>query len=42
MQYIQNANTMIIIAVSMTVAMVEPPGLTLAPWCSVFHHWTEK
>ncbi len=33
---------MIIIACSMTVAMLDEPGFTLAPWCRVFHQFTEK
>ena len=43
MEYIQNANTMSNMPVSILVAMLGARvKLTEAPWCNVFHHCTEK
>ena len=43
MLYIQNARAIRIIPVNMLAAMVGAlRRLTEAPWCSVFHHCTEK
>ena len=42
-EYIQNANAMTIMPVSIVVAIDGARVmLTEAPWCSVFHHCTEK
>ena len=43
MQYIQNASAITSMPRSMVVAMLgDLARLTDAPWCSVFHHLTEK
>ena len=43
MLYIQNAAATSIIPVNMLAAMVGAlVKLTDDPWCSVFHHFTEK
>ena len=43
MLYIQNASAMTSIPVSMVAAIFGAAvRLTEAPWCSVFHHFTEK
>jgi hypothetical protein len=42
-EYIQNAKTMMSIPVSICVAIVGAfVRLMDAPWCRVFHHFTEK
>ena len=43
MLYIQKASAMTSIPVSMVAAIFGAAvRLTEAPWCSVFHHFTEK
>src|SRR4051812_391482 len=40
--YAQLASAISTIACSIATCMEVPLKLTLEPWCSVFHHWTEK
>jgi len=40
--YIQNPSIMISIAATIGVAIFDSVMVTDAPWCNVFHHFTEK
>ena len=41
-EYIQNENAIASIPQSIVTCIEVPRKLTLEPWCSVFHHSTEK